>query len=129
MSKKTYRNKLKELIDIEDDQDVFHIIAIENGGADHKDNYDFVRGNSWNRAIKNFHDDINCYMAGKKKCQKAVAVSKELGSHTCSAKHPYHKKYSGPSAEELYRRGEALMRDLRANVRGNKESGQWRWEL
>lgn len=112
----TYRKKLGDLV--EQDQDVFHIIAKANGGADHPDNYDFARGRAWNIAIGTKFDHINCYQAGKMKCEKAVAISKLWGSHACSKKdHPGHKKYDGPSAEELYKNGEALLRDLRAKAR------------
>jgi hypothetical protein len=102
-------------MDIEADQDVFHIIASDNGGADHPENYDLVKGNGFNRAIGSKFDHINCFMAGKLKCEKAVTVSKTLGSHTPSASK--HKRYSGKSAAELYKEGEAWFRDARAKMR------------
>ncbi len=91
---------------MEQDQDVFHIIASANGGADHPDNYDFVRGRAWNIAIGNKFDDINCYMVGKSKCMKAVAISKVKANSK-------GKVYQGPSAQKLYTMGESAMRDLR----------------
>lgn len=94
---------------IEDDQDVFHIIASSNGGADHANNYDFARGQAWNRAIGSKFDHLNCYMAGKSKCQKAVLVSQQLGNG--------RTLYSGKSAEQLYKEGEAYMRTARASMR------------
>ncbi len=119
MSRQSYRRSLQHLI--EDDQDVFHIISTDNGGADHKDNYDFVRGSNWNRAIGSKFDHINCYQVGKLKCTKAVAISILLGSYSCSKDHPKHKKYLGPSAAELYKLGEEVMRDLRARRRSRDE--------
>lgn len=121
-SRQAYRKWLGTLI--ERDQDVFHIIATANGGADHPDNYDFARGSSWNRAIGRRFDDINCYQVGKIKCAKAVRISQLLGSHSCSNHHPKQKKYTGRTAMELYVQGEAAMRDLRAKRR--KEEKQLR---
>ena len=114
-SRAAYRKRLGSLI--ESDQDVFHIVATANGGADHEDNYDFARGASWNRAIGSSADHLNCYLVGVIKCNKAVAISKLIGSHSCSKNHPHHKKYQGKSAAELYKQGEAALRDLRAEAR------------
>lgn len=115
MSRKRYRTDLGAFI--EWDQDVYHIISVANGGADHQDNYDLGKGYGWNRAIGANFDHINCFLAGRTKCEKAVAVSMRLGSHTCTPGHRKHKKYTGPSAAELYRRGEAAWRDFRTQQR------------
>jgi hypothetical protein len=79
---------------LESDVDVCHIISKKNGGADHPDNYDFVRGRSWNRMTSHKYDHVNCFLAGKESCQKAVVVSRVLGT------------YTGPDADELYEAGE-----------------------
>lgn len=118
-TRQQYRKSLGKLI--EKDQDVYHIIASSNGGADHGDNYDLGRGSGWNRAIGNNYDHINCYLAGREKCKKAVAVSRMLGSHTCTPTSPKAKKYDGPSAEVLYKMGEDAWRDFRAHERSRKK--------
>ena len=118
VSRATYRKQLGALI--EEDQDVFHIIATANGGADHPDNYDFAKGSTWNRAIGSNYDHVNCYQTGKIKCAKAVAISRRLGSYSCSTNHPKHKKYEGKGAEELYTLGEAALRDVRAKRRSDE---------
>lgn len=102
MSRQTYRKRLEKTFgrpfESGSDQDVAHIISRKHGGADHPDNYDYVRGRRWNRMTQHRFDDINCFLAGRDKCQKAVDISKRLGT------------YDGPSADELYERGERLMK-------------------
>lgn len=93
-----------------DDQDVFHIIASENGGAEHTDNYHFAQNNALNRALGHRHDYLTAYMAGKMKTEAAVRVSKKYGNRK-------GKIYAGPSAEELYRKGDAAMRCIREENR------------
>lgn len=90
---------------VEDDQDVFHIISKKNGGADHTDNYHFVQNKHMNRAIGHKYDDLNCYLAGEAKAEKAVAISKQM----CG--------YKGPSAVELYKQGEERFREMNINVK------------
>lgn len=87
-------------IAVEADQDVHHIIARENGGADHPDNYLFVANMSFNRGIKQYFDGLMCYFAGKEKAKKAVKISKQLNG------------YRGPEAMELYRQGEEVFRTV-----------------
>ncbi|GAQ83111.1 hypothetical protein KFL_001360080 [Klebsormidium nitens] len=111
MSRNAYRELLRKAYLLEDDQDVYHIIASENGGADHTHNYHYAQNQAWNRAIGAQHDYINCFMAGKIKAQKAVAISRELGNKK-------GKKYTGPSADELYHHGEDVMRGIRRENRG-----------
>jgi len=96
---------------LESDQDVYHIISSENGGADHPDNYHFVQNRSWNRQIGANHDHINCFMSGLIKSQKAVAISRLLGNNS-------GKKYEGPSAEVLHAAGANAMRGVRVQERG-----------
>ena len=109
-SRADYRKLLKGVGLLEDDQDVYHIIASEKGGADHMDNYHYAQNGSWNRAIGANHDYINCFLAGKLKSEKAVAISRVQGSYK-------GKKYQGPDAEVLYKLGEDAMRELRASNR------------
>jgi hypothetical protein len=120
VSKSSYRTKLKDLGLVEVDQDVFHIIAGHHGGADHPDNYDFVRGRKWNQAISSNYDYINCYLAGETKCEKAVAISKQLGNFCDSKRSKNHKYYTGSSAAELHKLGEDALRDFRALERAKK---------
>lgn len=100
MSRYAYRKRIAKLFGtpLETDVDVCHIIAKKNGGADHPDNYDFLRGRTWNRMVGHSFDDVNCFLAGREKCQKAVDVSKTLN------------EYTGPSADELYDSGELAMK-------------------
>ncbi len=86
------------------DQDVCHIIAHGNGGADHIDNF-IVGSASLNRSAGRNHDYIFAYHAGLEQTRAAVAASVAL----CG--------YSGPSAEELVRKGEDVWRTLRRALR------------
>lgn len=95
------------------DQDIFHIIAGANGGADHSDNYHFAQNRAFNRAIGDRYDHVNCYLVGLEKAKKAVLVSVQFSS------------YKGPSAEELYKKGEAFWRDRRSERReSDKKKGK-----
>ena len=106
MTRTVYKNKLvKAGFPVQADQDVLHIIAKANGGADHPNNYHFVGNASLNRSLGNRNDHVMAFMAGKKATAKAVAISKEL----CS--------YNGPGAAQLYRDGEAEHRGLRRAIR------------
>lgn len=99
MPRYAYRKKIEQLFGkIESDKDVCHIISKKNGGADHPDNYDFVRGRTWNRLTGDRYDHVNCFLAGRESCQKAVDISKTL----CA--------YSGPDATTLYDEGERAMK-------------------
>lgn len=118
MTRAEYRKERHTQGRIEKDQDVCHIIASANGGADHPDNYEAC-GAGWNRSIGNSYDHLNCYMAGLHKCEKAVAVSRNIGSHT--PKSIRHKKYSGLAARELYIKGQNAMRDVRHVLRDGQK--------
>lgn len=95
-----YRRRLRKLGLIESDQDVFHIIAVSNGGVDHPDNYHYAQNSSHNRSIGCRYDHVNCYLAGRTKARKAVAICKRLGT------------YRGPSAAKLYKAGEKFWKTL-----------------
>jgi len=110
MSRAKYAKLLRANGLLEEDQDVFHIISSENGGADHPHNYHYAQNRSWNRAIGANHDYINCFLAGKIKARKAVKVSREIGNYR-------GKKYDGPGAEDLYEAGENSMRKMRSENR------------
>jgi hypothetical protein len=69
------------------DQDVAHLIARANGGADHRDNY-IVASRSLNQSLGNRNDEYLAEVAGLEQTKKAVAVSRTTG-------------YKGPGAEEL----------------------------
>lgn len=98
MSRATYRRHLARTIGLERDRDVAHIISARNGGADHPDNYDYVRGRGWNRMARHEYDHVNCFLAGREKCQKAVDASRAFGT------------YEGPGAEDMYAAGEKAFR-------------------
>ena len=110
-SRNQYATFLRKSGLLEADQDVFHIIASANGGADHTHNYHFAQNQSWNRAIGSQHDFINCYIAGKIKAEKAVTISRSLGNGSIT--------YSGPDALALYKMGEDIMRTMRREHRND----------
>ena len=114
MSRKTYRKNMSGVFEPLRDQDVFHVIATGNGGADHHDNYDYVRSRSWNMMIGTRYDHVNCFLAGYEKSKRAIEASMEIGSYT--DKDPRHTKYTGPGAEELCERGEKAMRLILQNL-------------
>jgi hypothetical protein len=80
------------------DQDVCHIIARGNGGADTRDNY-LILNHSFNMRIGVKGDHIMVYLAGLQKGSAAVQAS--------VAK----RGYSGDDAYTLYKRGETFFRD------------------
>ena len=82
------------------DQDVSHIIAWNNGGADHEDNY-FVLSRSLNRSLGSGNDHLMAEMAGLEQTKKAVAVSRTTG-------------YTGPGAEELIAMAKAEREEAKA---------------
>ena len=107
MNRESYR---KWLIDagfpVESDQDVLHIIAERNKGANHPDNYHFVGNHSLNRSLGNRKDHVMAYMVGPEATKRAVSISKKL----C--------QYDGPTASALCHAGEAAFRDQRTAGRG-----------
>lgn len=112
-------------------QHVFHIIAASNGGPDHTDNYLYALGGTFNMAIGDRFDHLNCFLAGKAKAQKAVAIAIKVANDPgLSSKHIDKRGKDKPvtffegrhksiqSGQELYKNGEALFRDMRAAARG-----------
>jgi len=110
-------------------QHVYHIISASNGGPDHTDNYLYALGGSFNIAIGDRFDHLNCFLAGKAKAQKAVAIAMKVAND--SSKHGHidkrgkqrpttffegrHKEIR--SADELYKMGQDLFRDMRQAAR------------
>jgi len=106
MTKATYRKKLLDAGWLEQDQDVFHIIAFANGGADHVDNYHYAQNAAYNRRIGAKADHLNCYFAGKRKTAKAIKASVEHGKYKLSS------KTIELEVAYLYGKGEAAFRDM-----------------
>ena len=122
MGRKEYADTLKNLgLDLSD-QDVFHIIANEHGGADHPDNYLYALGKSFNRSIGSKFDALNCFLAGKEKALKAIKISEEIGNRDDPRGKPV-KKYirKAASLEEecsrLIGEGQSMISSLRAEMR------------
>ncbi|KAI8817515.1 uncharacterized protein EV422DRAFT_216158 [Fimicolochytrium jonesii] len=61
------------------DQDVLHIIASSNGGADHVDNYHWLGNRVLDIQMGNKTDHIYCYLAGQVMARAAVKISKKHG--------------------------------------------------
>lgn len=88
MTRQEYRMFLKlRGIKIYPDQNICHLIAFIDGGADHIDNF-VVASASLNQSLGNRHDYYLAEVVGLEMMKKAVAVSRKTG-------------YKGPSAEEL----------------------------
>ena len=124
MSRGDYRKLFESIgIDVED-KHVFHIIANTHGGPDHTDNYLFTLGSSFNQSIKHELDHLNCFMAGKKATEKAVAIAKRCAED--KNLHPHIEERGGKrtlytdgvhrnkNGQMLYKEGAALVRTLRA---------------
>ena len=135
MKRETYAKHLKSLgLDLED-QDVFHIIANSKGGADHPDNFLYALGKHFNRSIGDGYDDLNCFLAGKVKCEKAILASMRYGNKLDKRNKPlkfYDPKDHGShyprdeatleadakrEAERLFEKGQQLFRAIRAERR------------
>lgn len=88
MSRAQFRKLMERAgVPLRKDQDVAHLIARANGGADHRDNY-FVASRSLNQSLGKRNDAYLAEVAGLEQTKKAVAVSRTTG-------------YKGPGAEEL----------------------------
>eukprot|EP00898_Chlorokybus_atmophyticus_P004194 jgi/Chlat1/4776/Chrsp308S04733 len=124
MSRKTYRSRLKAHgLDVQQDQDILHIVSVDNGGADHTDNYWFAMGRALNIRLGAKHDHVCAYMVGLLATEKAVARSREAPQKGEART----KAYVGLSASELIRKGEAVFRDtlgaqMRRQLVGNAVS-------
>ena len=119
-------------------QHVFHIISASNGGPDHTDNYLYALGGSFNIAIGDRFDHLNCFLAGRSKAQKAVAIAMRVASDDSlhrfidrrgrqraktfwEGRHMPVANEAGMDAEktadELYKMGQDLFRDMRQGAR------------
>ena len=119
-------------------QHVFHIISASNGGPDHTDNYLYALGGSFNIAIGDRFDHLNCFLAGKAKAQKAVAIAMKVASDESLRKYidkrgrqrattfweGRHEKVANGAgrnairtADQLYKMGQDLFRDMRQGAR------------
>ena len=140
MEIKTYRKALEERGLLEkaagaahEGQHVFHIIAAANGGPDHTDNYLFALGGTFNIAVGAHLDHFNCFLAGKAKAIKAVAIAEK------TAKDPeLHKwirtptgkdfrlytegKHKGKTGEDLFNDGQKVFRAIRDEERDSKKA-------
>lgn len=69
----------------------------------------------WNLTIEARFDYLTAVVAGLEKTEAAVKVSKLFGNKSTGEK---HKKYDGPSAAVLYKRGYHHLRDMKDMPRG-----------
>lgn len=93
-SRATFRKQLRGLIS--EDQQVCHIIARANGGADHTHIY-FIAGGVFNRKAGSKLDHVMAFLAGIHKTGLAVDASALYGSYD---------KRTQPSAQQLYDAGQ-----------------------
>ena len=121
-------------------QHVYHIISASNGGPDHTDNYLYALGGSFNIAIGDRFDHLNCFLAGKKKARKAVAISARVAREASLQKHidkrgkqrattffeGRHQELVSSDessiADRLFKRGQDLFRDMRRATRSQDKS-------
>ena len=106
-----------------DGQQVFHIIAAAHGGPDHTDNYLYALGGSFNQSVGEHLDTVNCFMAGKAKARKAVAIAEKVAKDPSLHKHirPGTKgirlytegMHKGRTADELFAKGKSLFSAVR----------------
>ena len=111
-------------------QHVYHIIAASNGGPDHTDNYLYALGGSFNIAVGDRFDHLNCFLAGKAKAEKAVTIAIKVASDPNLHQYIDKRGKAKPvtflegrhksirSGQELYKKGQDLFRDMRAAARG-----------
>lgn len=132
ISKAKYRKYLQRIgLDLSG-QDVFHIIACSNGGPDHKDNYLFALGKSFNRSIGDRHDALNCRLAGLDKtrmavkcCHLAERLKRGVDKRGKSRPAYYSEgRHRGKTAERLFKEGGDYMRDIRAHSRAAAAEGR-----
>jgi hypothetical protein len=106
-----------------------HIIASSRGGLVRTDNYLFAFGEGFSHMIGHHFDTLECFLAAKVECKKAVAIVQKVASdvnlHEDVDKRSRTKcvlytegPYKGKSAEDLYyKEGENLIRDFRRLAR------------
>ena len=126
MTRAAYARHLRKLLgkDELDGQDVFHIIANANGGADHPDNFLYALGKTFNRSIGDNYDDLCAFLAGPQKTERAIRASMTYGNMLDPRDKPVKKydpiKAGGSSsnpedeAKRLVAKGQELMRAVRA---------------
>ena len=99
MSTSTFRTRMLQAgRPLRSDQDVCHIVASANGGADHSDNY-FIASSGFNRATGSRNDALIAFIAGREATERAVAASRATG-------------YTGPPAEALCAQGRKINLEL-----------------
>jgi hypothetical protein len=136
MTTKAYQSPLQRhgLIELQpgapdEGQHVFHIIAAAHGGPDHVDNFLCALGGTFNTSIGEHLDNVNCFLAGKAKARKAVAIAKKVARHPSLHHYIAKRRKSKPclytesvhqykDAEELFGEGQSLMKAL------TKQGGQ-----
>ena len=74
-STEAYAKRMKAIGLPLDGQNVFHIIANSNGGADHPDNFLYALNSTFNRSIGDRYDHFNAFLAGREQTAQAVAAS------------------------------------------------------
>ena len=95
-------------------QDVFHIIASSNGGADHPHNYLYTLGKEFNIQISDKLDELNCYLAGVPLAAKAIGISMAIENTPRSKKPP--RSYVCNFHEDPFKEAEAMCKDGKALV-------------
>lgn len=109
-------------------QHVYHIISTSNGGPDHTHNYLYALGGSFNIAVGDRFDHLNCFLAGRAKAQKAVGISMRVACEPSLHRHIdkrgkqepttfFKGRHKDLTADELYKKGQDLFRDMRAAAR------------
>jgi hypothetical protein len=140
MEIKAYRKALEERGLLEkaagaahEGQHVFHIIAAANGGPDHTDNYLFALGGTFNIAVGAHLDQFNCFLAGKAKAMKAVAIAERTAKDPALHKWirtPTGKdfriytegKHKGKTGEDLFNDGQKVFRAIRDEERNRMKA-------
>jgi len=140
MEIKAYRKALEERGLLEkaagaahEGQHVFHIIAAANGGPDHTDNYLFALGGTFNIAVGAHLDHFNCFLAGKAKAMKAVAIAMQAAKDPALhrwIRTPTGKdfriytegKHKGKTGEDLFNDGQKVFRAIRDEERNRMKA-------
>jgi hypothetical protein len=94
-SRAAFRKQLLDRGLIARDQQVCHIIARANGGADHTHNY-FIAGGDFNKIASNRMDHVMAFLVGIHKANMAVDASAAYGSYDRNRQ---------PSAQQLWEAG------------------------
>ena len=133
ISRAAYAKHLRSLLGKKelDGQDVFHIIANSKGGADHPDNFLYALGSTFNRSIGDRFDDLNAFLAGPEKTERAIRASMKYGNELDPRGKPvvyYNPLKNGGSssnpadhAKFLFGKGQKLMAAVRAARRAESK--------